>query len=259
MRKKNMLPDARSYGSIADAWEKLGNRKMMLNTVLDFQDAEKNGKLGEALRPEDAGLPYYSLARSYMNVGDARRSMAVLKTVRDKGIPLTVEAYRIRLENFLKVPGPQRDAEQIERAFVDALRNKPGNEPLFSEVTRERLCRALGRGDLEKGSELYFQILDEIGIDESEIVLPMEADPIEVQRWKTDGLRSAMKRRFTGKSLILKPEDEDAKMRWRFYSRSRPEVEPITVGGYRRVPTTKEGFPEWMRTRKPILWGKIKG
>jgi len=130
--------------------------------------------------------------------------------------------------------------------------------PFFSENTRDKLCRALGRGDPEEGQELYFQILDEIGIDESEIVQPMEATREEVFRWKTDGLRSAMEKNFTGKSLLWKSESEDDKMRRRFESRGRPEVAEMTVGGFRRVPTTKAGFPEWMQTRKPILWGKIK-
>jgi len=56
MRAAGFAPDARTYASLVDAWERIGNRQRMLQVMREYQDAEEAGELGEPLDPR-GGAP----------------------------------------------------------------------------------------------------------------------------------------------------------------------------------------------------------
>eukprot|EP00930_Biecheleria_cincta_P098126 TRINITY_DN89806_c0_g1_i1.p1 TRINITY_DN89806_c0_g1~~TRINITY_DN89806_c0_g1_i1.p1 ORF type:complete len:498 (-),score=50.90 TRINITY_DN89806_c0_g1_i1:53-1513(-) len=245
MQKSSVQPDHRSYASLMRAWELLGNRNMMLRTLIDMRQKEEEGTLGASSDPFDAALPYYALARSYMRVGDAIRAMSVLKFVKDSGLPLSIEAYLIRLEVLLRVPkGPRRSPEQAKTALVDAIRHRPPGELLLSRQLA-RLCRrVMGKG--------FEQVLTEEGVSLKDLVTQERQ-----RRWKMmrKSIRRAYRKRAAGTRLIISKENEDWKLFQAQKRRREDYVLRDTQTGLKRRVLNPRNLPEWMELRRPIVYG----
>eukprot|EP00440_Ansanella_granifera_P012152 gb/GFBE01013211.1/.p1 GENE.gb/GFBE01013211.1/~~gb/GFBE01013211.1/.p1 ORF type:complete len:513 (+),score=85.04 gb/GFBE01013211.1/:1-1539(+) len=247
MDSKGITPDARSYAGLIEAWERLGNRHKMLQFLMEYREKEAAGELGEPLDPRDAGMPYYALARSYMKVADAPRAMSVLKAVKDRGIPLSKEAYRIRLEALCRVTGARSDKGQVERALVDLLKLKTTSAPIVPADVYKHCSRALG-------SDKIAEIESKLGYSSNEITA--EDQNAEMSRYRYANILHAIRSKERGNAGTgaLKRKEDDMRY-WRKKLKERnPEQVGTTRHGYKRLPTQK-GLPEWMSIEKPIKFG----
>jgi len=247
MREAGVRPDAKSYAGVVEAWERVGNRKGMLEGILAMREAEAMGELGEPMDPHDAALPYYAMARSYVKVADSPRALAVLKYLQAAGVPLTVEAHKLRLEGHLRTPpGPRRSVTEIERAFRDVVKYGPKGGPLYSKRLA-RMCRyALGQAR-------YKAILEEMGVSE-EAVTPDLPSSESARTWRRASIQAALrKRECTGVSAIKRASNKDEKWFERRLQARRGAKLGKVAGGI-RVPG-ESGLPEWMTLTRPELHG----
>mmetsp|Transcript_30756 Transcript_30756/g.57621 ORF Transcript_30756/g.57621 Transcript_30756/m.57621 type:complete len:549 (+) Transcript_30756:47-1693(+) len=254
MSKSGLRPDARSFAGVIEAWERIGNRYQMLYWLKLYVRAEASGVLGELLDERDAGLPFYAMAESYVKVADAVRTMSLLRAVKDKGIPLSIQAYRLRLDVLLRVTGQRRAMEQIERALVEFVENRPGNGPIFSQELLER-CRAV------LGEEHFQAIMDHLRVGD-ELVQKDELPEDAEDKWKTAQVNVAIsravkhKRVVAGTSLLLDKEDDGRT--WAIKKEARAPFKLVDVDqGFRilKRAASSIGLPEWMSTKKPIRYG----
>lgn len=237
MREAGVPPDARSYAGVVDGWERVGNRRRMLETLIEMQRVESDGLLGEPMAEADAGLPYYALARTYMKVGDAPRTVAILKHLRERGMPLTYEAHKIRLEAHMKVQlGPRRSKSEIERALMDTVRERPQGRPIFTDKFAGRCRNAVG-------AERFKEILQEHGADEAEIIASLPGDEA-TELWRRANIQAAVRlRHINGKGQLYRRDEDERWMRKRLKSRRSAKMGQ-TMAGF-RIPGSK-GLPEWM-------------
>lgn len=254
LQEAGHYPDHVSYGGLVEAWERLGNRMAMLSILMEVKKAEADGDIPKPKSESDRGLPYYPLARSYMSVGDAPRALAVLKLLKDMDIPLTVEAYKIRLQTHLKVPrGPRRDVDEIERAFRDLIAQRPEGGKFMLRKMLDEVKKAIGESAFE-------DILKEFDVKDEDLaaeVLGNEA----AKKWRTNMIkacvafqRSAGKRNIhvNGKGLLRSNEDEGYRFRKRQKELESGGVMGETAAGYRVATGT---LPEWLTLKKPIKFG----
>jgi len=244
MRVAGFAPDARSFAGVVEAWERVGNRKRMLQVLLQMQEAEGGGQLGAPLDPRDAALPYHALARSYTKVADAPRALSVLKHLQAGPSPLTHETHKLRLEAHLRTPGRRRSCEEVERALRDAVGARPGSGPLFHGRLAAMCRNTIGDGRFE-------EILAELGTSEEELV-PDLPGPDASERWRVASIQAAMKGPSTGKGAIQKKNDDERWFRRRIKARKGAKMGEIQ-GGY-RMPGT-QGMPEWMTLPVPVRYG----
>mmetsp|Transcript_639 Transcript_639/g.1309 ORF Transcript_639/g.1309 Transcript_639/m.1309 type:complete len:507 (+) Transcript_639:32-1552(+) len=238
MQREGFPPDAKSYAGLVAAWERSGNRARMLSVLLEMQDAQAAGLLGEPLKPEDAILPYLPLARSYAEVADAPRAISVLKHVKDQGHPLTPEVHVIRLEALLRTPERRLDREQVLMAFRDAViaakqQDKP--KPIMDRRLAKLLDQKLGKVEVEA-------VLKSEGAQWKELVAELPPDT-EVARYKRIKMKEALADESKiGVDLIQKIK-RDAM--WAFKrSKSRTaKMGQVAVGSR----DARDGaLPEWM-------------
>eukprot|EP00439_Symbiodinium_sp_Y106_P040859 s989_g5.t1 len=270
MSRSGLRPDARSFAGVIEAWEHIGNRYQMLRWLKLYLRAEARGILGELLDPRDAGLPYYALAESYVKVADAVRTMSLLKAVKDRGIPLSIQAppplrnftsqleppkaYRLRLDVLLRVRGQRRAMDQIERALVEFISNRPSKGPIFTKELLQRCRDVLGEEHVEA-------VFRDLGAGDD--LDNLQADAYE--KWQTAQLNVAIsravkhKRIVAGTSLLLdKEEDDDA------FTEKQEAREPYKVGdidqGFRvlKREASEKGLPDWMSLKKPIRYGTAR-
>jgi len=235
MRAAGFAPDARTYASLVDAWERIGNRQRMLQVMREYQDAEEAGELGEPLDPRDVALPYYALARTYAKAADAPRAVSVLKVLQAKGIPMTREVHRLRLEAHLKMPGRQRSIPEIERALRDLLATRPEAGPLY-QSRFSTLCRNV------LGDNRYEEILHEFRTSDKDLVpaLPTAEEKI---LWRRANVQAALWKYTPGRGVITRHREDQKFMRWRKFQRRTSRMGQIE-GGYRVA--GEKGLPEWM-------------
>jgi len=256
-----LKPDARSFASVIKAWEQIGNRHQMLRWLKTFLRAERLNVTGEALDPRDAGLPYYAMAESYVKVADAVRAMSLLKAVKDKGVPLSIEAYRLRLDVLLRVRENRRSIDQVQRALVDFVKNWPKNGPIFSKDLYARCCEVLGE---ERVVGIFAVHTDNGG---EGLVHEDKLKSDALQQWQLAQLNIAITRSIkTGKrhkaiagtSLLLSKEDDDKTFRKKKDARGPVKV-PDLDQGFRilKREAAKKGLPEWMGLKKPIRYGTV--
>lgn len=245
MQNSSIQPDHRSYAGLMKAFELLGNREMMLRTLVDMQQKEEEGTLGQSLDPLDAARPYYALARSYMRVGDAIRAMSILKFVKDTGLPLSTEAYLIRLEVLLRIPeGPRRSLEQAKKALADAIRHNTPGEMLLSRQMAGR-CRRVLRENFE-------EVLRDEGVLLEDLVT---SEPPRHRKLIQYSIARAYKKKTTGLRLILSQENEDLEL-YKSMKRRRADYElQDTESGIKRRVKSKRDLPEWMSLKRPIVYG----
>lgn len=192
--KEGLLPDPRSYAGVMEGWNTVGNRRAMLETLLEMQQLEADNKLAKPDDPLDSALPYYALARSYMTVGDAARSISILKLLKVKQIPLGLQAHLIRLRALLKVPeGPTRSIAEIERALMDSIASRHEGEPLFVSKVSDGCRRALG--DVR-----YKEILKSFNVTHKSLVSELpKAEAID--RWREALIQRAKRPRHAAHTL----------------------------------------------------------
>lgn len=255
MSNLGLKPDARSFASVIKAWEHIGNRYEMLRWLKLYLRAERMNVTGDLMDPRDAGLPYYAMAESYVKVADAVRTMSLLKAVKDKGVPLTIEAYRLRLDVLLRVRGNRRSVDQIHRALVDFVANWPKTGPIFSQDLYERCCSVLG----EERVVGIFTVHTENG---GEGLVQQDTPQKDAyQQWQLANLNVAISRSLkhgaiSGTSLLVGREDDDDTFVKKRAARGPMEVPDIDQG-FRvlKRKAGKQGLPEWMGLRKPIRYG----
>lgn len=256
MSRSGLRLDARSFAGVIEAWEHIGNRYQMLRWLKLYLRAEARGILGELLDPRDAGLPYYALAESYVKVADAVRTMSLLKAVKDRGIPLSIQAYRLRLDVLLRVRGQRRAVDQIERALVEFISNRPSKGPIFTKELLQRCRDVLGEEHVEA-------VLSDLGAGDDLVQQDnLQADAYAI--WQTAQLNVAIsravkhKRIVAGTSLLLDKEDDDA------FEEKQEAREPYKVGdidqGFRvlKREASEKGLPDWMSLKKPIRYGTAR-
>lgn len=256
MQEAGFLPDVRTYAGIVEAWEHIGNRVAMLNVILSMKDAEAEGQLGTPIHETDVSLPYLALARSYAQSGDAQRAIAVLKLIKDKGLPMTVEAYRIRLLTFLKVPRIRRDVGKIEEAFRDLLANRPKSGTLMVKKLAEEVEKAIGE-------DSYKEMLRQADVSENEVFAEMTG--LEAaKKWRKHNILAALKlslKKFgrpltvAGKGVLRSSEDESFRFRNRQNALRGPKMGKIKVGVRRHNPNFGK-MPEWMTLPQPVRYGE---
>jgi len=245
MREEGIVPDAKSYAGLVEAWDRIGNRERMLQTILEMKRAEAEGNLGEPTDPKDSALPYYVMARSYAKVADAPRALAILKTLQARGMPLSHEAHKVRLEAHLRVPsGPRRSVPEIERALIDLISNKPSDGPLYHSRL-SGLCRSA------LGSQRYEEILRSLGTSDLELVPELPGTDASAV-WRRASIQAALRTAATGKSAVQGKSDDERFFRKRLNARKQAQMGEIQVGY--RVPGEK-GLPEWMTLQKPEKFG----
>merc|ERR1712079_1683 len=212
MAEAGFAPDARSYAGLIQAWEKVGNRKRMLQTLREMRDAEAQGQLGRPLDPRDAALPYLAAARSYADVADAPRTIAILKHLQAQELPLTYEAHLMRLEVHLQTPpGPRQSLTEIERALRDVILDRPRGRAVLSPALCD-MCRHT------LGNEKYSHILHELGVEQQEIsVTPSGADLAE--QWRRSRLARALEDKDTGRQVLMRKNEDDKWFKGRLEAR----------------------------------------
>merc|ERR1719253_1978361 len=246
MEEAGIAPGAKSYAGLVEAQERLGNRRAMLEALMEMKRVESEGKLGEPLEETDAALPYYAMARSYMKVADAPRAMSILKMLQVKGVPLSAEAHRIRLESHLRVPaGPRRSMPEIEKALVDLVNSRTEGAPLYNSK-----LAAMARGAI--GVAQYHKMLGALGAKEAELV-PKLPEAKESEHFRKASIQAALKSKAkSGQALLTVRNDDEAYLRDRKKARKPAQIGEV-AGGY-RVPG-KQGLPEWMTLQKPEKFG----
>eukprot|EP00913_Durusdinium_trenchii_P004884 g4533.t1 len=162
--------------------------------------------------------------------------MSLLKAVKDKGVPLSIEAYRLRLDVLLRVRGRRRSIDQIHRALVDFVKNWPQNGPIFSQELYKRTCDALGKERVVG----VFAVHTENGGEGLVAEDNLRYDAL--QQWQTANLNDD-KGTFNKKKKVRGP----AKV-------------PNLDQGFRVLKRTagSTGLPEWMGLKKPIRYGTAK-
>lgn len=258
MLDMDLRPDARSFASVIEAWEHIGNRYQMLRWLKLYLRAERMHVTGDPIDPRDAGLPFYAMAESYVKVADAVRTMSLLKAVKDKGVPLSIEAYRLRLDVLLRVRGRRRSIDQIHRALVDFVKNWPQNGPIFSQELYKRTCDALGKERVVG----VFAVHTENGGEGLVAEDNLRYDAL--QQWQTANLNVAISRSLrhkpiSGTSLLLGEEDDKGTFNKKKKVRGPAKV-PNLDQGFRVLKRTagSTGLPEWMGLKKPIRYGTAK-
>ncbi|CAE8625731.1 unnamed protein product [Polarella glacialis] len=243
MREAGIVPDARSHAGVVQAWERIGNRQAMLEKLLQVRDLEADGELGEPLNPTDAGLPYYALARSYMKVADAVRALSVLKLLQAKRVPLSVEAHLLRLESHLRVPpGPRRSVPEIERAFVDVVKNRPKSGPVMMPELAEKCGWALGQ-------ERFQEILAQHGAGFADVVATELPSQNRVHGYRIAKVQTSIASGQGPKLSLNLKEDDGEYIKQRLRDRRGAKVGVVKAGI--RIPGQK-GLPEWMTLPKPV-------
>jgi len=244
MRQEGGLePDARTFAGLMDAYEVVGNRHMMLQTLVEMQELEEAGKLAEPISEDDSVLPYLSLAKSYAKVGDAPRSVAVLKTLQQKGVPVTRDMHKVRLEAHLRTPrGPRRMPEEIERAFRDVILSRPEKGAVYTEKLDKMVRSAMGYNT-------YQAILGELGVKEEELFVRLPAK--EAVNWRKALIQNAVVARSHGMGQIFRKR-EGRYLAWRKYIENQDSMGQ-TASGYRVA--GKKGTPEWMSLKQPVIYG----
>jgi len=245
MVQAGFAPDARSYAGVIQAWEKLGNRKRMLTVLQEMRDAETQGHLGKPLDPRDAALPYLAAARSYADVADAPRALAILKHLQAREIPLTYEAHLLRLEVHVRTPpGPRQSLTEIERALRDVILERPLGKAVLSSALCD-MCR------YTLGEENYLRILQELGVQQKEIsVTPIGADLAD--QWRRSRLARAMEDEDTGRQVLMRKNEDDKWFKGRLEARQGAVMGEIETGY--RIPA-EQGLPEWMTLPLPERYG----
>jgi len=240
MREAGYTPDAASYLGIVEGWERVGNRHAMLKTIQEMQDAKARDELAPPLDPRDEALPYYPLALSYAKVGDAPRAISILKNLQVKGYELTHEAHRIRLEAHLQASPQRRSVQEIVKAINDLIISKPG--PVISPKLR-KLCRQT------LGNDQFQAVLDEIGVDESEVV---GNPPGSAELHRRAKIQAALKKNPSGIRSILGHSEDAGWMSKRMALRKEAKMGEV-AGGYRVA--GENGLPEWMTIPRPEKFG----
>lgn len=246
MQASGCAPDAKSYAGKVEAWERVGNRKRMLEVLAQMQEEEASGRMADPVHPRDTALPYYAMARSYVKVADTPRALAVLKHLQAKKIPLTHEAHRLRLEVHLRTPpGPRRSVPEIERAFRDVIRCRPKNGPLYSSRLG-RWCR------YALGNSRYEEILNEMGTSEEALIPDLPGGEAS-RRWRRASIQAALRgRRNSGRHAIHRPSEDEKWFRKRLQAREGAKMGEVK-GGFRIA--AESGLPEWMTLKKPEKHG----
>mmetsp|Transcript_26983 Transcript_26983/g.56028 ORF Transcript_26983/g.56028 Transcript_26983/m.56028 type:complete len:473 (-) Transcript_26983:61-1479(-) len=245
MREAGIAPDAKSYAGIVEAWERIGNRKRMLEALLEMRQAEAGNELGDPLDPRHAALPYYAMARSYVRVADSPRALALLKHLQAKKVPLTHEAHKLRLEVHLRTPpGPRRSLPEIERAFRDLVRSRPKKSPIYSNKLG-MMCR------YALGSQQYEDILKEHGTSDEEVVADIPSGEA-TRRWRRANIQAALEKHKSGREAIQKKREDQKLFRKRLKAREGAQMGKVE-GGYRVA--GQAGLPEWMTLPAPEKFG----
>mmetsp|Transcript_4740 Transcript_4740/g.11953 ORF Transcript_4740/g.11953 Transcript_4740/m.11953 type:complete len:482 (-) Transcript_4740:131-1576(-) len=250
MREAGFKPDYRGYAAVIDAWEKAGNRRAMLQTILEMQEAEKAGELGEPLKATDQQRPYLALASSYAKVGDASRAISVLKVLQEKQVPMDHEVHRVRIEAHLRTPEARRSAEDIRealRSFLDSQRGS-SRKPEISKTMSDELSTALGQA--------YGDVLREFGLEEGDVVPELPSSQT-IMLWRRKTLINAMEQHRGGAGAMRPRSGEERFFRDRINARKGPKFGEH-AGGY-RIPDTRgaafQGIKEWMTIPKPVKYG----
>jgi len=245
MQEAGFKPDHRSFAAVVEAWDKIGNRRAMLQTILDMQEAEKAGDLGKPLKAVDQQRPYLVLASSYAKVGDASRAVSVLKVLQDKQVTIDQEVHRVRMDAHLRTPVARRSAEDIKGALRDFLSSQKGNtrKPEITQSMSDDLRAALG------GS--YGNVLQDFGFEEKDVV-PNLPSSETVMLWRRKTLINALEQNRAGLGAVQPRSGEERFFRDRINARKGPKFGEH-AGGY-RIPN---GAPlkEWMVLPKPVKYG----
>eukprot|EP00931_Biecheleriopsis_adriatica_P048003 TRINITY_DN27713_c0_g1_i1.p1 TRINITY_DN27713_c0_g1~~TRINITY_DN27713_c0_g1_i1.p1 ORF type:complete len:529 (+),score=73.40 TRINITY_DN27713_c0_g1_i1:71-1657(+) len=269
MERAGFRPDARSYASLMNGWEKIGNRHEMLRLMVKFREAEKKGELGDSGNPRDAGLPYYALARSYAKVGDAVRAMSILKAVKNRGVPLSTEAYRLRLRALAGYPSNQQTEEQrqqIMRAFVDLVKRKSEKFPVMSQDLFDLARTAIGFGWQDR----IQRECQQMGCDFEDLV-PPEKNSFWLEKYKEYNVLNSYKmsspqkpsgrrhrivqRYLPGLGPLFRRNNDNKMFLKKVRQRQEFKIGP-TKSGLERM-ETRRGLPEWMKLKKPVIYGKL--
>jgi len=245
MIQAGLAPDARSYAGVIKAWEKLGNRKRMLAVLREMRDAETQGQVGKPLDPGDAALPYLAAARSYADVADAPRALAILKHLQAREIPLTYEAHLLRLEVHLRTPpGPRQSLTEIERALRDVILNRPRGRAVLSYTLRD-LCRDV-LGDFQ-----YSRILRQLGVSQKEISVTPKGAHLE-DKWRRSTVAFALENDRKGRMVLMRKNQDNKWFMRRIKDRKGAKMGAIETGY--RIPAER-GLPEWMTLPLPEKYG----
>jgi len=247
MADAGVAPDVRSYAGVIQAWQKVGNRKRMLEVLREMRDVEAQGQIGKPLDPRDAALPYLAAARSYADVADAPRTIAILKHLQEREIPLSPAVHLMRLEVHLHTPpGPRQSLREVERALCDVIRDRPrGRAVLSFELCQ--MCRST------LGHETFERILKDLGVRKEEISARPEGFD-QAEKWESSVLTRALFDNSTenGRDVLMRRNEDDKWFKGRLEDRKGAVMGEIETGY--RIPS-EQGLPEWMTIPYPERYG----
>eukprot|EP00929_Paragymnodinium_shiwhaense_P112961 TRINITY_DN81220_c0_g1_i1.p1 TRINITY_DN81220_c0_g1~~TRINITY_DN81220_c0_g1_i1.p1 ORF type:complete len:510 (-),score=139.05 TRINITY_DN81220_c0_g1_i1:236-1765(-) len=241
MEREGLKPDPRSYAGVIEGWEKIGNRKAMLEALAEMRRRKEEGELGDPSDPRDESLPYIAMARTYAKASDAPRALSVLKVLQQEKIPLTREVHKLRLLAHLKTPGTRRDTLEIEKALADLIRERPANGPLY-QSRLANMCRSA------LGTDRFNELLESFDVTNKDLVAntPSNLDRMAHRRAK---IRQALKKTTGGFSARLtKGRVENGYLTKRLKQKRDPVMGKIETGY--RVALEDQDLPEFM-TLKP--------
>jgi len=250
MEKAGLAPDARSYAAVIKSWEKVGNRKRMLEALRQMRDAESRGQLGKPLDPRDAASPYLAAARSYVDVADAPRAIAILKHLQAQGIPLSHEAHLLRLEAHLRTPGPRQSMKEIEHAFRDVIHHGPRGKdnkrmPVLNFELYQMCENTIGRSR-------FVDILEELGVEKQDVTASPRGES-DMKDWDHAVLMRAIWSKETGRRVLMRKNEDAQWFETKLQGRQGAVMGEIETGY--RMPLEDGSLPEWMTLTMPETYG----
>lgn len=246
MSEAGVKPDARSYAGVIEAWEKIGNRRQMLNTLVEMQQAERDGELADSRWRSDYQMPYVAMAGTYSKVGDAARAVSLLKVTQVKQVPTNWEVHRVRLEAHLKTTPMRRSEEDIEAALQDFLSAYADSKkaPKITEEMSINLQESL--------QERFDEILEENGLTVDSLSPELHGVE-ELPQWRMACAAWAIRKKAHGIRAIRPQNQDEQFIRKRMKQMQGPKFGETPSGRY-RIPN-EAGLPEWMTVPEPIRYG----
>ncbi|CAE8733720.1 unnamed protein product [Polarella glacialis] len=279
MREAGIVPDARSHAGVVQAWERIGNRQAMLEKLLQVRDLEADGELGEPLNPTDAGLPYYVLGPSlllnkglffdifgFATICTPRTWLARDRQICEEGssecggapTPFRISPSGatpnsngvVHLIHFAQSssfagkvpPGPRRSVPEIERAFVDVVKNRPKSGPVMMPELAEKCGWALGQ-------QRFQEILAQHGAGFADVVATELPSQNRVHGYRIAKVQTSIASGQGPKLSLNLKEDDGEYIKQRLRDRRGAKVGVVKAGI--RIPGQK-GLPEWMTLPKPV-------
>lgn len=179
MEKAGTKPDARVWTALMRSWYHLGNRGEMLRTLKRYQEARAAGDVIRVAGDEDGAdeaEPYVVAAESFANVGDVRRTEALLRKIVDEVGELGPSALLARLEAHVRTSPLRRRLQDVENALQESVAAAPLGQPLFASSEIPNLVKRI------IGPPRYYEILEEQDTVE-EALMPPQVDPEEYRNW----------------------------------------------------------------------------